>query len=153
MVTLNIDQSKLTVVKKPAGVYLVTVGVMVALNFVLNPFYPSGFDGMIVWHVLDVLMLMGLGLALFFNYLYKRDSTDGDATTAITRQYFEGNLYFFVTAGLTLWFLYNWFSLLAHGNGYLVGNAPAWNIWNVIDMVLPITFGLTGCRLMREGFR
>lgn len=151
MVTLNIDQDKLTGVKKPAGIYLIAVALLVALNFILNPFYPDGFDSMIVWHVLDVMMFLGLGLALLFNYLYKRDSTVGDSSTAITRQYLESNLAFFVTAGLTIWFLYNWFSLLAQGNGYLVGNAPAWNIWNAVDMVLPITFGITGCRLMREG--
>ena len=151
MVTLNIDQDKLTGAKRPAGIYLIAVGVLVALNFILNPFYPDGFDAMIVWHVLDVMMFLGLGLALLFNYLYKRDSTVGDSTTAITRQYLESNLAFFVTAGLTIWFLFNWFSLLAHGNSYLVGNAPAWNIWNMIDLVLPITFGITGCRLIREG--
>ena len=151
MVTLNIHQENLTGVKKAAGLYLIAVGVLVALNFILSPFYPAGFDVMIVWHVLDVTMLLGLCLALLFNYLYKRDSGSGDADAPVTRQYFESNLAFFVTAGLTIWFLFNWFSLLAQGDNYLLGNAPAWNIWNIIDLVLPITFGVTGCRLMREG--
>ena len=70
------------------------------------------------------------------NYLYKRDKADSDAGTAITRHYLEANVLFFLTAGLTIAFLYNWFSLLSHGNDYLYGNAPAWNIWNVIDIVL-----------------
>ena len=136
--------------KKLAGMYLIGVGVAVALYFILNPFFSDSFDVMTVWHVLDVLMLIGLILALAFNYLFKRAKADNGAETAVTRQYLEANVLFFVTAGLTILFLYNWFSLLAQGNDYLVGNAPAWNLWNVIDTVLPITFGVTGCRLMRE---
>ena len=151
MVTLNINQEKLTVVKRPAGIYLISVALLVALYFILTPFFPESFDVTIVWHVLDALMLLGLLMALGFNYLYKRDQADRDKSMAITRQYLEANLVFFVTAGLTIWFLYSWFSLLSYGDDYLNGNSPAWNIWNVVDMVLPITFGVVGCRLWREG--
>ena len=151
MVTMNIDQEKLTVVKKPAGIYLISVAVLVALYFILTPFFSKSFDVQIVWHVLDVLMLFGLLVALGMNYLYKRDKADSDTGTAITRHYLEANVLFFLTAGLTIAFLYNWFSLLSYGNDYPYVNAPAWNIWNAIDIVLPITFGVTGCRLWREG--
>ena len=58
---------------------------------------------------------------------------------------------FFVTAGLMLAFLHNWFFLLADGNASLT--TYVWNAWTVIDVVLPIIFGVTGCRLMREGRR
>ena len=75
---LNIDKAKLTGVKKPAGIYLIAVAVLVAVYFAINSFFVPKFDVMIVWHVLDVLMLTGLGLALFFNYVYKRDAADRD---------------------------------------------------------------------------
>ena len=146
---LNIDKAKLTGVKKPAGIYLIAVAVLVAVYFAINSFFVPKFDVMIVWHVLDVLMLTGLGLALFFNYVYKRDAADRDETAGITRRYLEANVLFFVTAGLMLAFLHNWFFLLADGNASLT--TYVWNAWTVIDVVLPIIFGVTGCRLMREG--
>ena len=105
MVTMNIDQEKLTVVKKPAGIYLISVAVLVALYFLLTPFFSKAFDVQIVWHVLDVLMLFGLLVALGMNYLYKRDKADSDTGTAITRHYLEANVLFFLTAGLTIAFL------------------------------------------------
>ncbi len=49
MVTLNVHQENITWVKKAAGIYLIAVGVMVALNFILGPFHPSGFDVMMAW--------------------------------------------------------------------------------------------------------
>ena len=61
--------------KKPAGIYLISVAVLVALYFLLTPFFSKAFDVQIVWHVLDVLMLFGLLVALGMNYLYKRDKS------------------------------------------------------------------------------
>ena len=149
MFTLNIDQDKLTIVKKPVALYLLAVGILVALYFVVHPFFSGKFDVTIVWHVLDVMMFLGLGLALGANYFNKRDKADNEPGTGITKQYLEANLLFFVTAVLTMMFLYNWFSLLSHGN-FSITTAQS-NIWNVIDIALPITFGLTACRLCREG--
>jgi hypothetical protein len=153
MVTLNIDQEKLTGVKKPAGIYLIAVAGLVALYFILTPFFSESFDVMIVWHALDVLMFLGFGIALGVNYLHKRDNADKETGSNITRQYLEANVLFYITAGLTIMFLYNWFSLLSHGNNYLYGNFPAWNLWNIVDIAVPLTFGVTGCRLLREGIQ
>ncbi len=52
-----------------------------------------------------------------------------------------------MTAGVTILFLHNWFSLLAFGGDSLDGNHQAWVIWAAVDALLPLVLGVTGCRL------
>ena len=137
--------------KKPAGAYMVIVAVLVAVYFIINSVLGEAiedFDVMGVWHVLDVLMLIGLALALYFNYIRKRDEDASDSGGSVTRRYLEVNLAFYLTAAITILFLHNWLSLLAVGLDD--DNHPAWVIWGFVDVLLPLTLGATGCRLWRE---
>ena len=84
-----------------------------------------------------------------YHPLYGKRDPDG----AVTRRYLEINVAFYVTAGVTVLFLHNWFSLLALGGDSLEGNHQAWVIWAVVDVVLPLVVGVTGCRLWREASR
>ena len=76
-----------------------------------------------------------------------RRDADGTPGDGISRRYLEANVAFYLTAGLTILFMHNWFSLLAHGADNLEGNDPAWIIWAVVDTTLPIALGVTGCRM------
>ena len=140
--------------KKLAGVYLVGVAVVVAVYFIINNFLPGSFDVLRVWYVVDVLMLIGLALALIFNYASMRE--EGGRGETVTRRYLEVNTAFFVTVGVTILFLHNWLSLLALGPDMalgpnsLNGNHQAWVIWAAVDTLLPLVLGATGCRLWRE---
>lgn len=140
--------------KKLAGVYMVGVAVVVAVYFIINNFLAGSFDLLRVWHVLDVLMLIGLALALIFNYASMRE--EGGSGEAVTRRYLEVNTAFFVTAGVMILFLHNWLSLLALGPDMalgpnsLNGNHQAWIIWAAVDTLLPLVLGVTGCRVWRE---
>ena len=89
--------------KKLAGVYLVGVAVVVAVYFIINNFLAGSFDVLRVWYVMDVLMLIGLALALIFNYASMRE--EGGRGETVTRRYLEVNTAFFVTAGVTILFL------------------------------------------------
>ena len=140
--------------KKLAGVYLVGVAVVVAVYFIINNFLAGSFDVLRVWYVVDVLMLIGLALALIFNYASMRE--EGGRGETVTRRYLEVNTAFFVTVGVTILFLHNWLSLLALGPDMalgansLNGNHQAWVIWAAVDTLLPLVLGATGCRLWRE---
>ena len=136
-------------VKKLAGAYLVLVALAVAVFFVINPFLSESFDTLDVWYVLDVLMAVGLALALVFNYAARREGSGNSPNEPVTRRYLEVNVAFFATAAVTILFLHNWFSLLALGPDSLDGNHQAWIIWAVVDTWLPIILGVTGCRLIR----
>ena len=137
--------------KKLAGAYLVGIAVVVAVWFIINTFFVDLFDVMAVWYVLDALMFAGLVLALGFNYIRKRKESGRDPGESVTRRYLEVNAAFYLTAGITVLFLHNWFSLLANGVGSLaLDNHQAQVIWAFVDTLLPLTLGATGCALWRE---
>ena len=139
-------------VKKLGAVYLVALAVAVAVYFIINPFLPDSFDPLSVWEILDILMAVALGMALLFNGYRKFRVGGRDAGEPVTRQYLEVNLLFYFTAGLTILFLHNWFALLGLGPDNLgapdpAGNHQRWVMWAVVDVMLPITIGVTGCHL------
>ena len=136
--------------KKLVGAYLVVVGVVVAVFFIINSLLADSIDVLSIWYILDVLMLIGLVLALIFNYIRKSEVDARDQNGSITRAYFESNVLFYLTAGVTIIFLHSWLSLLAGGADSLDGNHQAWVIWAFVDTLLPFAFGLSGCRLWRE---
>ena len=136
--------------KKLAGAYMIVLAVVVAVYFIINTVLAESFtkdDVRTVWYVLDVLMLIGLVLALVFNYGRKREEDGGGSGGAVTRRYLEVNLAFYLTAAVTILFLHNWLSLLALGGDSLDGNHQALVIWAFVDVMLPLTLGTTGCRL------
>ena len=136
--------------KKLAGAYLVLLAIVVAVFFIINTFLTDALDVTTVWYVLDVLMLIGLAIGLVHNYVRKSGADGGNDGDGVTRGYFEANVAFYVTAGITILFLHNWFALLANGREYLDGNHQSWVIWAVVDTVLPIILGITGCHMWKK---
>ena len=118
--------------------------------FVINPLLNESIDVPLVWQVLDVFMLVGLAVALFVNSARKWTEGGRDPNLPATRRYVEINAAFYLTVGVTILFLHNWFSLLAFGTDSLDGNHQAWVIWAAVDVLLPITLGVTGYRLWRN---
>ena len=141
-------------IKKLAGAYLVLLAVVVAVFFIINNFLVNAIDVLTVWLALDVLMLLGLVIGLIYNYCRKKAADGGNESDGVTRGYFEANAAFFVTAGVAILFLHNWFALLANGAGYLGDssnlNHQSWVIWAVVDTMLPIILGITGCRMWKN---
>ena len=137
-------------IKKLLGMYLVGVAAVVAVWFIINTFFVNSFSVTNVWFVLDILMVIGLAVALVYNYDRKRGGDQGPSGESITRQYLENNIAFYLTAGVTIIFLHNWFSFLYNGAESLDGNHQAWVIWAFVDTLLPLTLGATGCAMMRE---
>ncbi len=56
----------------------------------------------------------------------KREECRLDSGGPVTRRYLEVKVFFYVTTGVTILFLHNWFSLLAFGGDSLDGNHQAW---------------------------
>jgi hypothetical protein len=123
---------------------------VVAVFFIINIFLVDAISVLAVWHVLDVLMLVGLIVGVGFNYANKRRTDGRGASDPVTRGYLEANVTFYTTAVITILFLHNWFAFLVTGEVSQGDNHTAWVIWAVVDTVLPIVLGVTGCRLWRE---
>lgn len=136
--------------KRPAAVYLIGVAIAVAVFFVVNAFLLDSIEVQDVWYVLDVLMFVGLVIALPYNFVRKRSECDADPRGGVTRRYLEVNAAYYLTVGVTILFLHNWFSLLAQGWDSLDNNASAWVIWAFVDTMLPIVFAVTGRSLWKE---
>ncbi len=138
-----------SILSRLVAVYLVGVGTAVAAYFIINPFISDSFDVLSVWYVLDVLMVIALGLALVFNFSRKLEA-ERAAEGASALPLLEAKTAFYLTAGVTILFLHNWFSLLALGEDSLDGNHQAWIIWAVVDVALPLITWATGYRLWRK---
>ena len=129
---------------------MMAVAAAVGAFFIINPFLVDSIDVTAVWQVLDVLMAIGLLVAMIVNSARKWTEGGRDPNLPVTRRYVEINTAFYLTVGVTILFLHNWFSLLAYGSDSLDGNHQAWVIWAAVDVLLPITLGLTGYRLWRN---
>ena len=140
------------VLRKPAGMYLVGVATVVAVFFIINPFLVDSLDVPLIWTILDILMVIALVPALLFNYMCKRGEDGQDSGGSVTRRYLEVNVAFYLTAAVTILFLHNWFSQLSEGlQSPAASNHPAWIIWAVVDTMLPLVIGATGCRMLCGG--
>ena len=135
--------------KKLLGMYLVLVATAVAVWFIINTFFVDSFSVTDVWYMLDILMVIGLVVALAYNFDRKRQMDAESHGDGITRRYLEANVALYLTIGVTILFLHNWFSFLYNGAESLDGNHQAWVIWAVIDTMLPLTLGTTGCAMLK----
>ena len=135
-------------VRKLLGMYLVAVATVVAVWFIMNTLFVNSLNVSDVWFVLDILMVVGLAVAVMFNYDRKRREDGRSPGEPITRRYLEVNIALYLTLGITILFLHNWIAFLKLGLD--VGNHQAWVIWAVVDTLLPLTLGVTGCRMLKD---
>ena len=145
------------VIKKLFAAYMVAIAVVVVVWFIVNSFFVDSFGVTNVWFVLDILMSIGVVMALMFNYDRKRKEGRREPSEAVSRRYLEVNTAFYLTAGIAILFLHSWFSLLALGDERSLGlgsdlglNHQAWVIWAAVDTLLPLILGVTGCAVWRE---
>ena len=135
-------------VRKLVGMYLVAVATVVAVWFIVNTLFVNSFNVSDVWFVLDILMVVGLAVAVMFNYDQKRRENGRPPGEPITRRYLEVNIALYLTLGITILFLHSWIAFLKLG--LEADNHQAWVIWAVVDTLLPLTLGVTGCRMLKD---
>ena len=140
----------MNLLKQGSAIYMMVVAAVVAVFFVINSLLADSIDVAMVWLVLDVLMAIGLGVAIVVNSARKWTEGGRDPNLPVTRRYVEINAAFYLTVGVTVLFLHSWFALLANGTDSLEGNHQAWIIWAAVDVLLPIALGVTGYRLWRN---
>ena len=97
-----------------AGIVQLIIGAVLFVNFIINPLYPlllPGLDVGGVWWWVNILMLVGMIIALLSSFHRKRlmDSVKADG---VTRGYLEANVLFWASVALAFWFLPTWFSAL-----------------------------------------
>ena len=129
------------------AIYLLGVSVVVAGYFIINPLHAESYDPSNIWSVLDVLMVIAAVPALVFNTRRKlREGRPSDGGPP-SHRYWEVNILFYATIGVTILLLHNWFYDLALG--LEVGDHQGFVKWAVVDTLLPLTFGATGFAMWR----
>ena len=135
--------------RKMLGMYLVLLAMVVAVWFIINNLFIDVLDVTDVWFVLDILMLVGLVAGLVFNVMRKRAmDSERSNSDGITRAYLEANVLFYATAAVLILFMHNWITFLKIG--LELDNHQAWVIWAVVDTLLPLVLGVTGCAMVNH---
>ena len=122
------------------SVYLIVLAVVVAVNFIITPLYhPGGDEPYTVWETLNWFMAVGILITVVASYVQKR-RVDADGSSDVKR-YLEANAVFYLAVVVFLIFFWNWFSNLS------ANNEADGQFWVVVDTLMPIVMGVTGCRM------
>ncbi len=133
----------MSILIRAAAGYLVLLAAVVAINFIVTPLYhPGGDEPFTLWEILNWFMAAGMVIALAASYVEKR-RVDGDGSADLKR-YLEANTVFYATVIVFVLFFWNWFSSLSPNN------EPDGQYWAIIDTLMPIVIGVTGCRMFRR---
>ena len=133
----------MSILIRAVAAYLVLVAAAVAVLFIITPLYHPGGDAPFPeWEVLNWFMAVGMVLTLATSYAAKR-RVDGDGSADLKR-YVGANTVFYGTVAVFILFFWNWFSSLSPNND------PDGQLWIVIDTLMPIVMGVTGCRMWRS---
>ncbi len=133
----------MSILIRAVAAYLVLVAVSVGVHFIITPLYHPGGDApFFAWVVHNWFMAVGMVLALAGSYAAKR-SVDADGSADLKR-YLEANTVFYAAAVVFLLFFWNWFSALSPND------SADGQFWVVIDTLMPIVMGGTGCRMWRD---
>ena len=134
------------VLRRILGVVHILVAIIVGVQFVAWRLYDSGA----VWDVLNIIMLVAIALALYFNWERKRNH-DGSSDGSVNREYLESNLMFYATIVLAVLFVFNWLNLLVNGSTDVGEESMHDIVWVVVDILIITVSGATGGYLLREG--
>ncbi len=130
----------MTIAIRIVAAYLVLLAVAVAVNFIATPLYhPGGDEPFTVWEVLNWFMAVGILITTVVTFRAKRQVDADDS--ADLKQYLRASVLFYGSALVLMVFFWNWFSNLSPNN------SPDGQFWVLIDTVMPLVTGATGCRL------
>lgn len=92
------------IIKRVLAVFLVVIGVIVALNLILTPVYHDGSPDYPIWRIVNWFMAAGVLIALVVN-LWRRRTLAKDASIL---EYVRTSVAFYGTIVLTMLFFWEW---------------------------------------------
>ena len=121
------------------GVYIVLVGVAIAVHFIITPFYHAGGAPFTLWHYMNWLIAPGVLIMLAASYVGKR-RFDGEGSAELKR-YLEANGLFYGSVAAAIIYYWNWALTLSPNN------VADGQFWSVLGAALPILMVVAGLRL------
>ena len=126
--------------KRVLAVYLLAVGLAVAVNFVATPFYHDGGDDYPVWDILNWFMAVAMVIAVVATFVEKRRSCQaGDDL----KRHLDANVPFYASVVVLLLFLAN------AGANLTDHESQSGDVWSAVDAAMPVLLGVVGMRLWR----
>lgn len=134
------------------GLFLVAVGIVVAVHTIIEPLYHVSSEAnpySPVWSFINPLTALAVILGVIFSCLRTRAIARKGGGAPISRAYLAANvqLYGFLFVGIL--FFWNWFNLLSPGFT-AIGADTASLLWALIDVALPLLSVPMGLHLARD---
>jgi hypothetical protein len=135
------------VLKRILAVFLVAIGVVVALNLILTPVYHDGSPEYPLWRIVNWFMAVGVLVALVVN-LWRRRTLAKDASIL---EYVRTSVAFYGTIVLTMLFFWEWLWTLNPDSE--TGNAITSHIvyFPIVDALFVVVALATGRHLWKDG--
>ena len=130
---------------RASGVYIILVGVAIAVHFIITPFYHAGGASFTAWHYMNWFIAPAVLITLAASYIGKR-RFDGAGSGEMQR-YLEVNGLFYGSIAAGIIYYWNWALTLAPNN------VADGQFWSVLGAVLPILMVVAGLRLWSMRWR
>ena len=133
--------------KRILAVFLVAIGVIVALNLILTPLYHDGSPDYPLWRIVNWFMAAGVLVALVVN-IWRRRALTGDASSL---DYVRTSVAYYGTIVLTMLFFWGWFWTLNPNSE--TGDAVTSHLiyFPIMDSLFVVVALATGSHLWKDG--
>jgi hypothetical protein len=139
-IPVGVEEETMSILVRVVATCLVILAASVAVHFIFTPLYhPGGETPFTAWEIHNWFMAVGMVITVAASYVEKR-RMDGDSASDV-KSYLGANTVFYAAAAVFMLFFWNWFSSLSPDNH------PDGQFWVVIDTLMPIVMGVTGCRM------
>ena len=96
----------MTVAKRLLAVFLVLIGIAVAVNFILTPVYNDGTTDYPIWRILNWFMVAASLMILVAGFRRRRDPERADVTAV---EYLRGTFAYYGAIVLNMLILWEWY--------------------------------------------
>ena len=130
---------------RAGGVYIVLVGVAIAVHFIITPFYHAGGAPFTLWHYMNWFIAPAVLITLAASYVGKR-RFDCEGSGEM-QGYLEANGLFYGSVAAAIIYYWNWALTLSPNN------VADGQFWSVLGAALPILMVVAGIRLWSMRWR
>ena len=100
------DQVLMAVAKRLLAVFLVLIGIAVAVNFILTPVYNDGTTDYPIWRILNWFMVAAAMVILVVGFRRRRDPERADVSAV---EYLRGTFAYYGSIVLIMLMLWEWY--------------------------------------------
>ena len=141
--------------KRIVGIFLVVIGVAVAVHTIVEPLYHVSSEAhpySPLWTILDPLMGLAIVLGLIVGYPRMKRASSAGPDASVTWERLAATTMFYGFLGVGILFFWSWFNTMSVSADFAPGKGENVSalVWMIIDTLLPLLLGATGVSLLRD---